>query len=92
MEYERCSELEDHRCLSLFISHVDETRALREMGGEDYRQAEGEAEDLDTQACYEIEDHRSFSLYSSDDEVLDRQATWGEEEFFGQAEWEDEPF
>ena len=40
MEYERCSELEDHRSLSLF-SRADETRALREMGGEDlFRQAE----------------------------------------------------
>ena len=50
MEYERCSELEDHRIFSLY-SPDDEELAMREMGGEDlFRQAEWENEDLDTQA------------------------------------------
>ena len=50
MEYERCSELEDHRSLSLF-NQADEARAMREMGGEDlFRQAQWEDEHLDTQA------------------------------------------
>ena len=50
MEYERCSELEDHRILSLF-SRADETRALREMRGEDlFTQGQWEDEHLDTQA------------------------------------------
>ena len=34
MEYERCSELEDHRILS-FFSQADEALAMREMGSED---------------------------------------------------------
>ena len=68
MEYERSLELEDHRIIEFFTSRADVTRAQLEMGGEDYRQVEGEAGDFDTQADYEIEDHHSFSLDSSDDE------------------------
>ena len=68
MEYERCSRLEDYRIIEFFTSRADVTRAQLEMGGEDYRQVEGEAGDFDTQADYEIEDHHSFSLDSSDDE------------------------